>query len=104
MRNAAAHASRPKDTTAVTFVLTGEIVVGSYVPRLDRGQHAVAGPCARSCVRSSLNRDHSRNSTISGSVGSSRRKQCASVRSAEASTRASRRSSFAPAGEIRSQD
>ena len=32
-----------------------------------------------------------------GSVGSSRRKQCGSVRNAEANTRASRRSSFAPA-------
>ena len=38
-----------------------------------------------------------------GSVGSSRRKQCGSVRNAEANTRASRRSSFAPAGERRSR-
>ena len=38
---------------------------------------------------------------IAGSVGSSRRGQCGSVRSAEASTRASRRSSFAPAGDSR---
>ena len=57
----------------------------------------------RSRVRSSLRRDHSRSSTIAGSVDSSRRKQCGSVRSAEASTRASRRSSFAPAGERRSR-
>ena len=35
----------------------------------------------RSRVRSSLRRDHSRNSTITGSVGSSRRRQCGSVRS-----------------------
>ncbi len=44
-----------------------------------------------------------RNATIVGSVGSRRRRQCASVRSAEASTRASRRSSFAPDGEMRSR-
>ena len=43
-------------------------------------------------------RDHSRNSMTAGSVGSIRRRQCGSVRSAEARTRASRRSSFAPAG------
>ena len=38
-----------------------------------------------------------------GPVGSSRRRQCGSVRSGEASTRASRRSSFASAGERRSR-
>ena len=40
---------------------------------------------------------------IAGSVGSSGRRQRGSVRSAEGSTWASRRSSFAPAGEMRSR-
>ena len=48
-------------------------------------------------------RDHSRNLTTAGSTGSIRRKQWRSVRSASARTRASRLSSFAPAGEKRSR-
>ena len=48
-------------------------------------------------------RDHSRNLTTAGSTGSIRRKQWRSVWSASARTRASRLSSFAPAGEKRSR-
>ena len=49
-------------------------------------------------------RDHSRSSTMTGSVAASRRKHCGSVRKAEAITSPSRLSSLAPAGEKRSRE
>src|SRR3712207_6478022 len=51
----------------------------------------------RSCCSSSARRDHSRSSTTAGSPTCRGRNRCGSVRSPAAATRASRRSSFAPA-------
>ena len=58
----------------------------------------------RSPLSSSWVRVHSRSSTTTGADACTRRRHCGSVRSAEASTRASRRSSLAPAGEYRSRN
>ena len=58
----------------------------------------------RSPLSSSWVRVHSRSSTTTGAHACTRRRHCGSVRSAEASTRASRRSSLAPAGEYRSRN
>src|SRR5215203_1813221 len=51
----------------------------------------------RSCCSSSARRDHSRSSIMAGSLTATRRNRCGSVRSPAAATRASRRSSLAPA-------
>src|SRR3954452_25051535 len=57
----------------------------------------------RSCCSSSAKRDHSRNAITAGSPASTGRNRCGSVRSPPAATRASRRSSFAPARLTRSR-
>src|SRR3954452_24974587 len=57
----------------------------------------------RSCCSSSVKRDHSRSAITAGSPASTGRNRCGSVRSPPAATRASRRSSFAPARLMRSQ-
>ena len=57
----------------------------------------------RSCCSSSAKRDHSRSAITAGSPASTGRNRCGSVRSPPAATRASRRSSFAPARLTRSR-
>src|SRR4051794_16859649 len=57
----------------------------------------------RSCWSSSASRDHSRSSITLGSPASTRRNRCGSVRNPAAATRASRRSSLAPATLMRSR-
>src|SRR3954454_9247242 len=57
----------------------------------------------RSCCSSSAKWDHSRSAMTAGSPASTGRNRCGSVRSPPAATRASRRSSFAPARLMRSR-
>src|SRR3954470_231475 len=57
----------------------------------------------RSCCSSSAKRDHSRNAITAGSPASTGRNRYGSVRSPPAATRASRRSSLAPARLTRSR-
>src|SRR5918998_2479847 len=57
----------------------------------------------RSCCTSSARRDHSRSAITAGSPASMGRNRCGSVRNPPAATRASRRSSLAPARLTRSR-